>query len=174
MLISASSIRYNIYNLYVFLPWQRLFEECPERWRLAHIDPIEPTYNTIYRNDWLSRSTAYTVFTLMVALRRVSWKMETRPRRSLRANLYGIYPDGRPSRSMAYTGLHPDGDSLGSLLKDRGSLTLDAQSQFIMGYTLMVARAGQQPIRVFTLTVTLREVSWKTQTRPHRSLGASL
>jgi len=60
---------------------------------------------------------------------------------------------------MAYTGLHPDGDSLGSLLKDRGSLTLDAQSQFIMGYTLMVARAGQQPIRVFTLTVTLREVS---------------
>jgi len=68
----------------------------------------------------------------------------------------GLYPDCRPSRSTAYTGLHPDGDPSGSLLKDGGSLTLDARSQPIMGYTLMAARAGQPPTRVFTLTATLR------------------
>ena len=52
-----------------------------------------------------------------------------------------------------------DGDPSGSLLKDGGLLTLDAWSQLIMGYTLMAARAGQLPIRVFTLTLTLRRGS---------------
>ena len=55
----------------------------------------------------------------------------------------GIYPDGSSSRSTAYTGFHPYGDLSGDLLKDGGSLTLDARSQLIMGFTLMTARAGQ-------------------------------
>jgi len=36
---------------------------------------------------------------------------------------------------------------------------LDARSQPMIGYTLMAALAGQLPIRVFTLTVTLWGVS---------------
>jgi len=71
----------------------------------------------------------------------------------------GIYPDGHPSRSTAYTGLHPDGDPLGGFLKEGGLPTLDAQSQPIVGYNLMAVRAGQPPIRVFTLTVTPRGAS---------------
>jgi len=50
-----------------------------------------------------------------------------------------IYLDGRRSRLTAYTGLHPDGDVSGGLLKDGGSATLDARSQPIMGYSLMAA-----------------------------------
>jgi len=49
----------------------------------------------------------------------------------------GINPDDRLSRSMAYTGLHSDGDHSGSLLKDGGSPLLDVWSQSIIGYTLM-------------------------------------
>jgi len=52
-------------------------------------------------------------------------------------------------------GLHSDGDSLGGFMKDGGSLTLDAWSQPIMGYTLIAARAGQPSIWVFTLMATL-------------------
>jgi len=48
-------------------------------------------------------------------------------------------------------------DLSGILLKDGGSPMLDARSQPIMGCTLMIVRAGQQPIRVFTLTVTFQE-----------------
>ena len=48
----------------------------------------------------------------------------------------------RPSRSTAYTGLHPDDDPSGGLLKDGDSPTLDARGQLIMGYTLMTVLAG--------------------------------
>ena len=71
----------------------------------------------------------------------------------------GIYLDGRPSRSTTYTGFHPDIDSSGSLLKDGDSPMSFLWSQPIMGYILMTARADPRPIRVFTLTVTLRGVS---------------
>jgi len=40
----------------------------------------------------------------------------------------GIYPNGCPSRSTTYMGLHHDGDTSGDLLKDRGSPMLDARS----------------------------------------------
>jgi len=86
----------------------------------------------------------------------------------------GINPDGRPSRSMAYTGLHPDDNSSGSLLKHGDSPTSIPQNQPIMVYTLMSARADPWLIRVFTLTMTLREVSQKMEPRTHRSLRANL
>ena len=60
---------------------------------------------------------------------------------------------------MSYTGLHPDGDPLGILLKDGDSPTSIRRIQPIMGYTMMAARADPQPIRVLTLTVTLQGVS---------------
>jgi len=68
----------------------------------------------------------------------------------------GTYSDGHPSESTAYTGFPPDGYPSGSLLKG-GSSTWAAQSQPIMGLTLMATRASQQPTRVFTLTATLGE-----------------
>jgi len=71
----------------------------------------------------------------------------------------GIYLDGLPSKSTAYPDLHLDDDPSESLLKVGGLPTLTVQSQPIMGYTLMATRGDQQPIRVFTLTVTLRRVS---------------
>jgi len=64
----------------------------------------------------------------------------------------GIYPDACLSKSTAYMGLHPDGDPSRGFLKDESSSTLDARSQPIIEYTLMVVRAGQLPIYVFTLT----------------------
>jgi len=82
--------------------------------------------------------------------------MEARLRWMLEASLLNeIYPDGRPSRSTAYAGLQPNDDPSGGLQKDGGLSTLDAQSQPIIGYTLMAARASQQPTQVFTLTATL-------------------
>jgi len=51
------------------------------------------------------------------------------------------YFDGRPSRSMAYKGFHPDGDPLERLLKDESSPASILQSQSIMEYTMMAARA---------------------------------
>jgi len=65
-----------------------------------------------------------------------------------------IFSDGCPSKPTTYTGLHPDGDPSGSLLKDGGSSTLDAQSQSIRGYTLIATLVDQQPIRIFTLMAT--------------------
>jgi len=38
-----------------------------------------------------------------------------------------IYPDGCPSMSITYMGLHTDGDPSGGFLKDGGSPTLDAR-----------------------------------------------
>jgi len=38
----------------------------------------------------------------------------------------GTYPDGHSSESTTYRGPHPDGNPMGSLLKDRGSPTLAA------------------------------------------------
>ena len=70
-----------------------------------------------------------------------------------------IYLDGHPSKSTAYMNLHPHGDPSRGFLKDGGLLMLDACSQLIKGYTLIVARAGQLPIWVFTLTATLRVAS---------------
>jgi len=64
----------------------------------------------------------------------------------------GIYPDACLSKSTAYMGLHPDGDPSRGFLKDESSRTLNARSQPIIEYTLMVVRAGQPPIQVFTLT----------------------
>jgi len=57
-----------------------------------------------------------------------------------------VHPDGYPSESTAYMGLQPDDDPSEGLLKDRGSPTLDARSQRIMGYTLM---APEQVIRLY-------------------------
>ena len=53
------------------------------------------------------------------------------------------YPDGRPSRSTAYTDLHPNGDPSGSLLKDGSWPTLTARSQPTTEPTPMVTRASQ-------------------------------
>ena len=53
-----------------------------------------------------------------------------------------------------YMGLYTDGDLSGGFLKNGGSPTLDVRRQSIIEYTLMAARAGQQPIQVFTLTTT--------------------
>ena len=68
----------------------------------------------------------------------------------------GIYSNGCPNRSTTYTAFYPDDDPSEGLLKDGGLPTLDAQSQPIMGYTLMAVRAGQPPIWVITLMATLR------------------
>jgi len=64
--------------------------EPPERWRLAHVRCLEPSYN-------------------------------------------GIYPDGRSSRPISYTCLHPDDSPSGSLLKDGGSSSSVAWAQLTMG-----------------------------------------
>jgi len=52
-----------------------------------------------------------------------------------------IYLDGCLSSLADYTGLHHDGDSLGSLLKDGGLLMHDVRSQVIIGYTSMAVQA---------------------------------
>jgi len=104
-----------------------------------HVDPLEPAYNGIYPDGRPNRSTAYA----------------------------GLHPDGDPSESLlkdpskstAYTGLHPDGDPSGSLLKDGGSPMSMPQSQPIMGYAMMAARADPRPIRVFIPMPTPRRVS---------------
>ena len=86
----------------------------------------------------------------------------------------GTYPDDCPSRSMTYTGFHPESDSLQSLLKDGNSPALIPRCQPIKGYTLMVVRADPQLIQVFTLTATLWGVSRKMEAHPRRSLRTSL
>jgi len=53
-----------------------------------------------------------------------------------------IYPDDRRASrtfSTAYMGLYPESEPSRGFLKDGGSPMLEAWSQPIMGYTLMVA-----------------------------------
>jgi len=96
------------------------------------------------------------VFTLTATLRGLSERWRLACVGCSEPAYNGIYPDGRPNKSTSYTGLHPDGDPSGGFLKDGDSPTLDARSQLIMRYTLMATQAGQPPIRVFTLMITLR------------------
>jgi len=66
----------------------------------------------------------------------------------------GIYPDGCLSSLADYMGLHHNGNSSGSLLKDGSLLIHDVRSQSIIGYTSMAARAVSQLIWVFTVMAT--------------------